>query len=779
MTACLHCGQPALAEKEFCCRGCDAAYHLIHKLGLGKYYDRRVFDEETAALRPDEETGPVDFTHFVASKPDGECELHLMVEGVQCGACVWLIESLLNREPSVRQARVNMSTRRLMLRWQGEPARGNELAGLVMRLGYRLHPFDPAVLKSENSAREKALLKAMAIAGFAAGNLMLFSVALWSSEREIMGGATRDLFHWISALIALPTIAYAGRPFFHSALTALRNRRSNMDVPISLALILTAGMSLWETIRQGEYVYFDSATMLLFFLLVGRYLDSRARGQARRAAEDLLQLMAGSATVLTDAGSEVRPIHEVEAGMTVLCAVGEKAPADGEVIQGESELDTSLITGETLPRPVEPGSPVYAGMINLSAPLRLRVSQAGEGTLLSEIVRLMERAEQGQARYVRLADRAAKLYTPVVHSLGLVTFAGWMLLGGVAWQQALLIAVSVLIITCPCALGLAVPVVQVLASGRLMRRGILLKSADALERAAGIDMVVFDKTGTLTRGSPELMEAGNIPETTLQMAASLASHSKHPLSRALCAAYHGPLLELEEVTEQPGAGLEAKYQGKYVRLGKRGWCGVDADEESGALEFWLAVEDEAPVAFRFEDALRPDAKEVVTALKTRGMPVLLLSGDRRPVVEALARELGIEVCEAEMTPDAKYARLEQLNQEHKVMMVGDGLNDAAALARAEVSLSPSSAMHLTQNAADVVFQGERLQPVLEVLEVAARSERLVKQNLAMAAVYNMIAVPVAMAGWVTPMVAALAMSGSSLVVIVNALRLTLKRGTKA
>jgi Cu2+-exporting ATPase len=549
-----------------------------------------------------------------------------------------------------------------------------------------------------------------------------------------------------------------------------------MDVPISVGIALACAMSLFETVRGGEHAYFDSAVMLLFFLLVGRYLDRRARGRARGAAERLLALDVGAVTVLDPAGRpRALPAAQVTPGAKVLAAAGERIGIDGRVIDGISEVDASLITGETVPQAVRPGDSVFAGTLNLGAPLKLEVTATGESTLLAEIVRLMELAEQRRARYVVLADRIARLYAPAVHGLALATFLGWLLIVGAPWQVALLYAVAVLIITCPCALGLAVPAVQVIGSGRLLRRGILLKSATALERLAQVDLVVFDKTGTLTLGRPSLDRSDPIDQPALTLAASLAAASRHPLARALRTAAPD-VAAADGVVEIPGAGLCWHGPDGEVRLGNRVFCDVPETAGARGPELWLARPGAAPVAFRFMDALRADAAAVLARLKARGFAVELLSGDRAPIVASVAGALGIECWRAACTPAAKTARLEALAAAgRRVLMVGDGLNDAPALAAAHVSLSPASAIDISQNAADAVFQGDRLEPVIEVLEVAGRADRLIRQNLALAVAYNVLAVPLAVLGFATPLIAALCMSGSSLLVVGNALRLGWRR----
>ena len=593
-----------------------------------------------------------------------------------------------------------------------------------------------------------------------------------------MAAETRSLFHWFSALIALPALAWAGRPFFRSALKALRAGRTNMDVPIALAVTLAAGVSLWETIRGGPHVYFDSAIALLFFLLIGRFLDWRARRQAQSAAARLIALQDIPVTVIGDDGRPNRiSAAELTTGMRMAVAAGERLAADGVVRRGRSEIDASLMTGEAAPKPVAPGDAVHAGVVNLAAPVEIEVTAAGDTTVLADIVRLTEAAEQRRSAYVVLADRVSRLYAPAVHTLALLAFLGWVLLGGLAWQPALLIAIAVLIVTCPCALGLAVPVVQVVATGRLLRRGVLVKSGDALERLAAADTVVFDKTGTLTLGAPELVDRDAIPRDALEFAASLATASRHPLSCALAAAA-AEIAPADDVAEIPGCGLSLAIPEGEVRLGRADWCGVGAEtaEAGGAdtpgSEFWLARPGAAPVRFRFEDSLRPDARNTVDALRKAGLRPLLLSGDRPEAVAAVADAVGIADWRAGCTPQDKLAALEALGAKGStVLMVGDGLNDAPALAAAHVSVSPSGAADIAQVAADIVFQSRSLQPVADALTVARRAQGLVRQNVGLAIAYNLFAVPLAVAGLVTPMIAALCMSGSSIVVVLNAVRL--------
>ncbi len=715
---------------------------------------------------------------FITTEQNGMHSLNLLVDGMHCPSCVAIIEGALKKQEAVQNARLNLSTRRLRIVWKGAAELGDEWISIINAMGYRAVPFDPATAETSEKKEEKFLLRCLAVAGFASGNMMLFSIPLWSSDGVEMGAATRTFFHWIQAAIAIPAISYCGIPFYASAWKALRALKTNMDVPISVAVILATLMSIYETASFGRHSYFDSGVMLLFFLLIGRYLEARARGRARSAAHDLLQMMSGFATILHDNGSKENiPLSDIKEGMILLVTAGEKIGADGEIINGDSEIDTSLVTGETLPRTAQKGNQVFAGTINLSAPLTIKATKTHERSLIAEIVRLMEIAEQGQSKYVTLADRISGWYTPVVHILAAATFIGWIMFANAAWQVALLYAATVLIITCPCALGLAVPVVQVLASGKLMRGGIFLKSASALERLATITHAVFDKTGTLTLGKPLLQNADcQLQSQKLPLAAAIAANSKHPLSQALTQACPNakPMANVREVQ---GSGLEVAG----IKLGKRSWATSLPDEKlsdngENTLELWLAEEGKEAVRFIFADELREDAKMVIATLQSSGIKTLLLSGDRQEVTKNIAAQLGIETFSGALSPVEKTEKIAALKVEGaNILMVGDGLNDAPSLSSANISMSPSSAMDITQNAADIVFQGDKLQPVITAWQTAKFSQILVKQNFVLAILYNVIAIPLAVAGMVTPLIAAIAMSSSSLLVIANAMRLNARR----
>ena len=792
--ACAHCGAPAPPGRRFCCTGCAAAFETIQGLGLGRYYRQRLLDPALRAPRPELAPGArQDLLRHIQTHPDGSCELALAIDGLQCGACVWLIESVLGREPAVLTGRVNMTTRRLRLVWRGAAADAATLVGRIEALGYRLIPFDAAALSAAQDRDGKQLLRALGIAGFAAGNVMLLSIGEWAGAMSDMGPATRSLLHWVTALLSLPAIVLAGRPFFASAFAVLRRGRTNMDVPISLGVGLVAAISLADTFADGTHTYYESALMLLFFLLVGRVLDHQARGRARATAEQLLTLRGADVAVLgADGGITRRAPEQVAPGARVLVGMGERIGIDGVVEQGVSTLDASLVTGESLPVAAAPGTPVFAGTLNLGAALTVRATATGAGTLLAECVRLIEAAEARRGRFVVLADRVARAYVPAVHATALASFLGWVVLGGAPVGQALLIAAAVLIVTCPCAVGLAVPAVQVIAASRLFREGMLLKSATALERLAEVDTVVFDKTGTLSEPALALEPVAAEDQGALAVAAALAAASRHPLARALAAAAP-PVVAATGVTEHPGAGLALPGAEGETRLGSRAFCGLAAAVPTGAglagagptgtaptgtapadagPELWLTRPGAAPVRFGFAERPRADAAATIARLRRMGLAVHLLSGDGAPAVARLAATVGIADWRAGLSPVDKVAAVEAWAASGRhVLMVGDGLNDSPALAAALVSASPATAADISQTVADLVFQGAGLAPVAEAVALARRARGAMRENLGLAFGYNALAVPAAVAGLITPWLAAVAMSASSLLVIGNSLRL--------
>jgi Cu2+-exporting ATPase len=591
-----------------------------------------------------------------------------------------------------------------------------------------------------------------------------------------MGIATREFLHWTSALIAVPSIIFSGRPFFNSALSALKSLRTNMDVPISVALILTCAVSFLELINKGEHVYFDSAVMLMFFLLVGRYLDFKARRKARSLAYDLMNTFDEFATVLENKKSRQVLAKNLKEGMIILVKRGEKFLADGIVISDQGSVDTSVITGETTPAHIHKNSIVYAGSINLGNPVTYTCKKPSESSTLAEIAQLLENAENKRHKYKRIADRVAQLYTPVVHIAALLTFCLWYFLIDVSWQEALLISITVLIITCPCAIGLAVPVAQVVATNILFKMGVILKSGDALEKLSEVDTVFFDKTGTLTQGTLEVEDISD--STDIQIAASLASYSLHPISQIISKSFQGELIDVSQIKETPGYGIEGIIQDKAVKLGKRSW--VIKDNEHDICEknvpeasTWLHIEgllQAKPIILK--DHLKEDSKHTVHAFSHDGLNTIIVSGDQYSFTQAIAHDLGINTFYANLLPKDKYELIQDYQtNNHKVLMVGDGLNDTPSMTKADVSIAPSNAVALSVNTADIVILNDKLYPVYETYALSKKVSRVIKQNFILSFAYNLIAIPLAIAGLVTPFIAAIAMSSSSLLVIGNSFRL--------
>ena len=684
------------------------------------------------------------------------------VPSISCANCIAKLERGLAAVPGILSARVNFGARRVAIDHLPELT-VPDLQAAISRLG-----FDAQLIRDQGAVKEnsatRALVKATGVAGFASMNIMLLSVSVWSGA----SGATRDLFHLISALIAIPTVAYSGRIFFASAWAALRRGRTNMDVPISIGVLLVCALSLFEALTSGPHAYFDGAVMLLFFLLVGRTLDSVMRDRARDGVTALLKHSPPGALVLdADGKSRWCDAEALVPGMRMIVAAGERLAADGIVEQGESSLDLSLLTGESAPQPRSLGDCVEAGTLNLYAPLTVRITAVGADTTLADIARLMQQAGQSRSRYVRIADRAARYYAPAVHTLALLSFAGWMV-AGAGWHHALLISAAVLIITCPCALGLAVPAAQIVAAGALMRKGVLIKDSSALERLSEADRACFDKTGTLTLGRPVPVNLDAISPNDKALLLALAQASRHPLSlglrRALEAEQVAPA-EVEQLTEEPGFGVRAVWRNSPVSLGR------PASGAAAELVAALVIGDRTPILLRFSDAIRPQAPDTIRRLRAMGIGCSIISGDGRLSVAQVASVVGMHA-EAGLRPEAKVALIQRLaEQGAKVLMVGDGLNDGPALAAGYVSMAPASASDVGQSAADAVFMGDSLAPVAIAVAAARRTMHIVRQNLVLAIGYNAIAVPLALLGLVTPLVAALAMSGSSLIVVGNALRL--------
>ena len=694
----------------------------------------------------------------------GRRALDLMLRGASCAGCIAKIETALMRLPGMQVARLNLSTGRIRAEWTGGLAPRMILEAIV-KLGYGAAAVDPGQSDGAISRPETSLLIALTVAGIATAGVMLMSEALWFGTD--LPAETRTQLHWLSAFISIPATLFSGRTFFQSAWAAIRRWQLSMDVPISLALLMALALSLHATITGGTHTYFDASVMLLLFLLIGRYLDARLRRQAYAAANALAAMQTTSATRLGSTGlAEAVRASEIRPGDRLLIAAGERLPVNAQVVTGESEADLRLVTGEVEPARTFPGQTLYAGAVNLSAPIEVLALAPASQSLMADIARLLEAGEQKKSSYRRIADKAVAIYVPQVHVTAALGFVGW-LIAGASLSHAAFVAVTVLIITCPCAIALAAPLVQIVAAGRLFREGAYLSSGDALERIATVTHVILDKTGTLTLGDPILLQTGLTPDQ-LAAAAQLARASRHPFSRAIAQAV-GPGPVAQALEEHSGSGVSGLVDGRAAMLGRAEFVGARGVDGS---HLWFAIEGADPVMFQFEDRLRSDAKAAVDQLRRMGLSVELLSGDSPERVGYAAAAAGIAEWRASATPQDKAQRLQELEAAGaKVLMVGDGLNDAAALAMAHASLAPGGAVDASRMASDCIFSSESLESVPRIIAIARKARARIRENFAFAAVYNLVAIPIALQGWATPLVAAIAMSSSSAIVTLNALRL--------
>jgi len=664
--------------------------------------------------------GSADLTPYVTTPSTNHHSIDLIVQGAHCGGCLAKIEKGVGAIDGVDQARMNLSTLRLHVEWGGKAKKVNQIVEKLYSLGFGAAVYDVSDVNQSAQSETRALLKAMAVAGFAAMNVMLLSIAVWSGGAD-MSEQTRTLFHLISAAIALPAIAYSGRPFFKSALKALRAKQTNMDVPISLAIILASSLSIYETIKGHPDTYFDAAVMLLFLLLIGRYLDARLRFQTGEAARRLAALQVTSATRLLEGSMiETVPARAINPGDRLLIPAGQRLPVDCIIESGNSEIDMQIATGETKLQVYGPGDTLYSGTTNHTAPLTVKAIAKYSDSFLAEITELVEAGEQKKSKFVRIADRAARAYVPVVHSVAALTFIGWLIVGA-DLRMASLCAIAVLIITCPCALGLAVPAVQIVAAGRLFKQGVLIKSG-------------------------------------------------HPVSRALQP--YAKEFALEEVEEIHGQGLSAKFEGVVIKLGSATFTGALADDQAAENRVWFKIGADKPIMLLLDDTLRADSEMTLEALHQAGISTELLSGDNKGVVSALARRLNLQHFQGEVSPKGKMEVIQHRQADGLFpLMVGDGINDAPALAAANSSASLASAADVSRSTADIILQGDKLSRLPDALHTARQAQRRIVENLTLAILYNFVAIPLAIFGFVNPLIAALAMSGSSLLVTLNALRM--------
>lgn len=778
--ACFHCGEPlALAgtrrarigadARAFCCAGCEAAAIWIREAGLEGYYRTRT----APALAPAIESGAApsdwDAVAFLAEHAvtrGDRRSITLVVEGIRCAACAWLIERALSREPGIAEVSVNAATARMSLCWHPDRTTLSQPIALLARLGYRVHRLardDARVIATER----RVSLKRLALAGLGAMQAMMLSEALYFGA-DGLDLATRDFFRWITFMVATPVVFYSGWPFLRGAWRGLVLRRPGMDLLVGISVLLAWGASVVETVRGGSAVYFDAAVMFVFFLLAARHLEQEARRRATAALDVLARAQPDLALRVDARGAEsLVAVATLVPGDRVRVRAGEAVPADGVLLDAASELDESFVTGESRPIAHAPGELVLAGGIVLARPLTLRVTRrAGESTV-ARLAELAARAQARRPRAARAADEVAAVFVVAMLCVALLVGVAWWWLEP---ARALPTVLAVLAVTCPCALALAVPAALAAAQARLAREGALVLDVDAVETLARVDTVLLDKTGTLTSGAPRLalieVTSGSRCEA-LADAAALERGTSHPLAAAFAPFDDGRVVET--VAVMPGSGIEGRVVGRLRRIGTRAFATGGGHDDAG---IWLGDGSQAIARFTCEDSLRSGARDAIAALTATGRALEMLSGDAAPRVESLARSLGIERWAARCTPVAKLERVVELQSAGRcVAMVGDGINDAAVLAGADVAIAVADGAALAHASASVVLAGEDLRRLPAIFAVARRTRRVIRQNLGWAIAYNGLALPLAASGFVAPWLAALGMSLSSLVVTLNALRL--------
>jgi len=781
--------------RHFCCAGCAGVYRIVVGEGLARFYEGRRWEEPGLAATP----GGVDpgaFEPLLREVGPGERELDLAIDGIRCASCVWLNERILGRTAGVVTARVNYATYRARIRFRPAEVGLDAILRRIESIGYAPRPWSESQQGQARAAERRDLLLRLGTAAFLASQLMIYSAALYAGAFQGIDPGLRRLLEWIALGLTLPVVFYSGAPFLRAARAGLRHGRFNMDSLIALGALAALGLSVAQMARGGE-VYFDTAAMIVALVLTGRYLEAAAKGRASEAVARLHRLAPRQARRVTrgEAGARIReqvPVEAVRPGQLLEVAPGERIALDGRVVEGSSEVDESLLTGEARPAEKGPGAEVIGGTVNQHGSLLVQVTRVGRETVLSGIARAVEEAQARKPRLQAVADRVVGLFVPVVLALSAATVGGW-LWAGAPLPRALMNGVAVVVIACPCALGLATPLAVLVAAGRATARGILLRGGDVLERLAAVTELWLDKTGTLTRGRPALRElvplAGEPPEDLLRLAAAVERRSEHHLGRAIAAAERAlpeaPGPRVEAFRALPGRGVEARVDGRRVRLGNRALLAeaglglpAGADARARALEacaetvVFLAVGERVAALFSVADPVREEAPEALAALSAQGLALGMITGDNRATAAAVGARLGLERIAAEMTPAGKRDLVaERQEAGARVAAVGDGINDAPLLSQAHVGIAMGRGTDVALESADAVLVREDLRLLPEVVALARRATRVIRQNVFWAFFYNVVAIPLAAAGLLHPIVAAAAMAASSLFVVGNSMRI--------
>ncbi len=792
-TACFHCGLPVPAgsrfqarvldePRAFCCPGCQAVAEAIVAGGLDGYYRHRTENASNPEALPrqlSDELQLYDRADVQANYVQHQGELAetcLLIEGISCAACGWLIERHLRTLPAIAEAQLNLSNQRLQVRWADSQLPLSQLLGELRKIGYVAHPYQADQAAELLQRENRRALRQLGVAGLLWMQVMMAAMATWPEFNLDLSADMDRILRWTSLFLTTPIVFYCCTDFFKGALRDLRTRHLTMDISVSLAIGGAYLAGIWSTVTGVGELYYDAVGMFALFLLAGRYLERRARERTAAATSQLVNLLPASCLRLDGAGNSQRVlVSELSVGDLVMVPPGHSLPADGRILAGQSSIDESLLTGEYLPLPRAVGDSVTAGTLNVEGPLTIEVQALGAATRLSAIVRLLERAQADKPRLAELADKVAQWFLLIV--LGVAA-----LVGLVWWQidpqRAFWIVLALLVATCPCALSLATPTALTTATGSLHKLGLLLTRGHVLEGLNQIDTLILDKTGTLTEGRLTLSRILPLrdldSDTCLALAAALESGSEHPIARAF-----GRVQPAAELISHPGLGLQGVIDGRHLRIGQAAFVaelsGQSAPGIPGDQGQWLLLGDQqGPLAWLvLDDRLRSDAPELLGLARQRGWRVLLLSGDSSPMVHSLATQLGIDDARGGLTPDDKLAVLRQLHAEgRRVLMLGDGVNDVPVLAAADISIAMGSATDLAKTSADAVLLSNRLSSLAQAFAMARRTRRIIIENLSWACLYNGLILPFAALGWVTPGWAALGMSLSSLVVVVNALRLS-------
>jgi Cu2+-exporting ATPase len=798
-SSCYHCGLPLPAkplyalldgvQRPVCCTGCQAVALAIAGEGLSGYYRTRTEFAKRGDVAHAEDglevyDDPQLQAGFTRSTGEHEREALLILEGIVCSACIWLNEQHLSRLPGVLEAQVNYATRRARVRWDSRVVKLSAILRAVGEIGYRAWPATSMAVDEARRRETRTAIWRLFVAGFSMMQVMMYALPAYLPDADTMGDDLRMLMRLASLALTLPVLMYSCTPFWRGAWRDMQRMRPGMDVPIALGIGVAFVASVWATFTGGADVYYDSISMFVFFLLSARFLEMRARQKAAANLEHLdkaLPAVAHRLPAFPDLRAEEVPALALRRGDLVLVRPGESFPVDGVVVQGESACDESLLTGESRPVSRSVGGEVIAGAFNRASPLVVRVERIAEDTRASGIRRLVERAASQRPALVELTDRIAGWLVSAVVLAALGTFAFWVHRDP---AHAVWIAVSVLVVTCPCALSLATPAALTVGVGRLARRGVIVTRAQAIEALSKVTHVVFDKTGTLTEGRLSLVRSVPLSERSSEpcraIAAALERGSEHPIAAALIASSDESAEPMVwQLRNVPGAGIEGVVDGARTRIGTSAFVAAltgtappETQHSSEAYtQVWLGREGEWLACFEFSDRLRSEAPEIVRNLRADGRQVMILSGDGEPAVREAAARLNIAQYEAGLTPEAKHARVQALQEQGAVVaMVGDGVNDAPVLAQAHVSIAMGSGALLSQAHSDIVLLSG-LGSMLDAFRIARSTWRVVRQNLAWALAYNLVAIPAAAAGWVSPWLAGLGMGASSLVVVVNALRL--------